>query len=56
MPTKSVGHWINSSRPNNPELTFRQTALVGRTEDEQEKYDTGRLKALPDMILATAKL
>jgi len=37
-------------------LTFRQTALVGRTEEEQEKYDIGHLKILPDIILATAKL
>ena len=31
-------------------------ALVGRTEEEQRRYDTGRLKILPDMILATAKM
>ncbi len=31
-------------------------ALVGRAEEEQEKYDIGRLKILPDIILATAKL
>lgn len=29
-------------------------ALVGRTEEEQEKYDKGREKILPDMILAIA--
>ena len=56
MPLKSAGPWISSSSLNNTELLFRQTALAGRTEEEQEKYDTGRLKILPDMILATAKL
>ena len=56
MPRKSAQPWISSSKLNNPELTFRQTALVGRTEEEQEKYDIGRLKILPDIILATAKL
>ena len=31
-------------------------ALVGRTEEEQRRYDIGRLKILPDMILAAAKM
>lgn len=30
-------------------------ALVGRTEEEEEKYDYGRRKILPDMILKVAK-
>ncbi len=29
-------------------------ALVGRTKEEQEKYDNGRNKVLPDMIIALA--
>ncbi len=30
------------------------TALVGRTEEEQRRYDEGRKKVLPDLILALA--
>ena len=30
-------------------------ALVGRTDEEQPKYDRGRNVVLPDMILAVAK-
>ena len=30
-------------------------ALVGRTEEEQQKYDRGRNVVLPDMILALAE-
>lgn len=30
-------------------------ALVGRTEAEQERYNVGRMKVLPDMIFAVAK-
>lgn len=29
-------------------------ALVGRTEEEEEKYDEGRNRVLPDMILTVA--
>ena len=31
-------------------------ALVGRTEEEQEKYDYGRNEVLPEMILRTAEI
>ena len=30
-------------------------ALVGRTEEQQEKYDFGRMVVLPDMVLTLAK-
>ena len=30
-------------------------ALVGRTKEEQEKYDKGRNVILPDMVMALAE-
>ena len=32
------------------------TALVGRTEEEEERYDYGRKTVLPDMILTLAEM